>query len=209
MSTREGTPRRAGRRKHVPGAPAVEEQLIAAAAAAFGAQGYAAARLEDIAAAADITRPSLLHHFPSKRVLFAAALQRAFEMLTSVVHTALLVPGDYETRVRHVVGALVAFNDENRAMLAMIFRGVLREDQLVRDAVRRHFVPLVDLMVQHLRLAAGDALPRDYPLRQAVLTLVVSQLTHSCMGPFGEEVWEGGTRIDEVGAMLLGAAMNR
>lgn len=198
-----------GRRKHVPGAPATTEQLIAAAAAAFGSKGYEGARLEDIAEAAGITRPSLLHHFPSKKALFSAALERAFLLLRETVHRALSAESEttgaeaYEMQVRVLVDALLAFDVEHRAMLAMMFRGVLREDEAVRAAVRAHFLPLVDDIVQRLRRVAGAAVPDAYPLRGALLTLIVSQLTHSALGEFGEELWGGVSEIATLGPVVL------
>ncbi len=43
-----------------------KEQLIMAAMRFFGQHGYHAARLSDIARAAGVTEPGLLHHYPSK-----------------------------------------------------------------------------------------------------------------------------------------------
>jgi AcrR family transcriptional regulator len=43
-----------------------KEQLITAAMRFFGQHGYHAARLSDIARAAGVTGPGLLHHYPSK-----------------------------------------------------------------------------------------------------------------------------------------------
>jgi AcrR family transcriptional regulator len=43
-----------------------KEQVISAAIRFFGQQGYHEARLADIAKAAGVTEPGLLHHYPSK-----------------------------------------------------------------------------------------------------------------------------------------------
>ncbi len=43
-----------------------KEQVIHAAIRFFGQQGYRGARLADIAKAAGVTEPGLLHHYPSK-----------------------------------------------------------------------------------------------------------------------------------------------
>ena len=61
-------------------ATATPERLLDAAEQCF-AQGYDAARLEDIAAAAGIRRPSLLYHFASKDDLYAAVVRRTFARL--------------------------------------------------------------------------------------------------------------------------------
>lgn len=51
-----------------------KEQLIRAAARFFGQYGFHGARLADIAKAAGVTEPGLLHHFPSKEHLFMEVL---------------------------------------------------------------------------------------------------------------------------------------
>lgn len=50
------------------------EKIIQAATELFGQQGYRGAKMSDIAAAAQLTGPGLLHHFPSKTHLLMAVL---------------------------------------------------------------------------------------------------------------------------------------
>ena len=91
---------------------ASREKIMKAATELFGKQGYRAAKMSDIAAAAQLTGPGLLHHFPSKTHLLMAVLaerdrvdktrfsivqsQLAFEPLTTfeklMAHNAT-VPG--------------------------------------------------------------------------------------------------------------------
>lgn len=51
-----------------------KEQVIKAAMRYFGQDGYHGARLADIARAAGVTEPGLLHHFPSKAHLLMEVL---------------------------------------------------------------------------------------------------------------------------------------
>ena len=51
-----------------------KEQVIREAIRLFGQNGYHGARLADIAAAAGVTEPGLLHHFPSKAHLLMEVL---------------------------------------------------------------------------------------------------------------------------------------
>jgi AcrR family transcriptional regulator len=51
-------------------------KLIAAARKAFGEQGYAEASMDDLTAAAGLTRGALYHHFGDKKGLLAAVLQQ-------------------------------------------------------------------------------------------------------------------------------------
>lgn len=59
--------------------PGLREDAVRAARRVFVEKGYGSATLEEIAAAVKLTRPSLLHHFPSKAHLAAA-------VRTEVVH---------------------------------------------------------------------------------------------------------------------------
>lgn len=53
---------------------ASKEKIIQAASEYFAQQGYRGARMADIAKAANLTEPGLLHHFPSKNHLLMAVL---------------------------------------------------------------------------------------------------------------------------------------
>jgi AcrR family transcriptional regulator len=63
------------------------EQLLAAATQAFARTGFAATSLDDIAAAAGISRVLLYRHFDSKTDLYRAVLDRALARLTAAVGT--------------------------------------------------------------------------------------------------------------------------
>jgi AcrR family transcriptional regulator len=63
------------------------EQLLAAATQAFARTGFAATSLDDIAAAAGISRVLLYRHFDSKTDLYRAVLDRAIRRLTATVGT--------------------------------------------------------------------------------------------------------------------------
>jgi len=51
------------------------EKIIRAATEFFGQQGFRGSKMSDIAKAADLTEPGLLHHFPSKTHLLMGVLE--------------------------------------------------------------------------------------------------------------------------------------
>jgi AcrR family transcriptional regulator len=71
-TTSNGVPNR--RRTQVERTQQRKEQVIRAAMRFFGQDGYHGARLTDIAKAAGVTGPGLLHHFPSKAHLLMEVL---------------------------------------------------------------------------------------------------------------------------------------
>ncbi len=62
-------------------ADATREAILHEAERVFAATGFRAARLEDMADAVGIRRPSLLHHFATKKMLYDAVEQRIFEAM--------------------------------------------------------------------------------------------------------------------------------
>lgn len=83
MSTSPETPRRKLMR-----APERSASILAAAAAAFAAEGYEATSLDEVAAAAGVSKLILYRHFGSKRELYQAILDRMRERLDAVVPPA-------------------------------------------------------------------------------------------------------------------------
>lgn len=79
-----------------PGRESVRERLLDAAADEFTENGYAAAKLQDIARRAGFTKGAVYSNFDSKRALFAELLsKRSIEIAGWVIDTvAGLGPGD-------------------------------------------------------------------------------------------------------------------
>lgn len=63
-------------------------KLIALARIAFGDQGFAAVALDDLTAAAGMTRGALYHHFENKLGLFAAVVDQIDDELDAAVEQA-------------------------------------------------------------------------------------------------------------------------
>jgi AcrR family transcriptional regulator len=74
--------------------------IVAAAAEEFGQRGHRAARMEDIARAAGVTKAVLYDHFPSKGALHAEVVRRASNDLVASVSEAALAEDDPRERFR-------------------------------------------------------------------------------------------------------------
>lgn len=83
--------------------------LIAAAREAFGTVGYAAASMDEMTAAAGLTRGALYHHFGDKKGLFAAVIDQIDAEMTVRLRAVSAKAGDRWT----------GFRDECAAYLAM------------------------------------------------------------------------------------------
>jgi TetR/AcrR family acrAB operon transcriptional repressor len=93
-------------------------QLLDAGLKVFGARGYSAARLSDIAAEAGVTRGAVYWHFKSKQGLLFAVLRELadpyIETATEVLRSDL-GPGD---KLRQLICRVKDASDESEAFLA-------------------------------------------------------------------------------------------
>lgn len=98
--------------KKNPGRPAdlaKREAILVAATQAFFEYGYGAAAIEQIAAAAGVSKVTVYNHFSDKQGLFAAAIERECERMRG--HFAIEGQGGTSLRdhLRHIGMAMVAF----------------------------------------------------------------------------------------------------
>ncbi len=83
-------------------------EIVAAALQVFAEKGYAAARLDDIAARAGVSKGALYLYFATKEALFRAVVDEALAPNLDVVRQAAeRYDGDFATLIRFVAGNLV------------------------------------------------------------------------------------------------------
>ncbi len=74
---------------------ASREKIIRAAVEAFSQKGFRGAKMADIAKAADLTEPGLLHHFPSKTHLLMEVLKERDRIDSERIHATLQKNGNH------------------------------------------------------------------------------------------------------------------
>ena len=79
------------------------DQLLATALRVFSGGGYHATSMDEIAAAAGVSKPVLYQHFPSKRGLFLALVDQTLADLSERLETSLSSADTRRTRVRNVI----------------------------------------------------------------------------------------------------------
>jgi AcrR family transcriptional regulator len=95
--------------------------ILEAAGRLFGEHGYDAARLDDIAAAAGVTKPILYRHFADKEALYLALLARHRDDLPTFT-AAMPAEGTLEQRMRAVLDGWVAYVETHTYAWQMLFR---------------------------------------------------------------------------------------
>lgn len=83
--------------------------LLRQALQLFAARGYDAVGVQEIAAAADVTKPTLYHYFGSKRGLLDALLESTFLALLVPLEEAAAFHGDLPLNLERVTGVYFAF----------------------------------------------------------------------------------------------------
>ncbi|MEU4656130.1 TetR/AcrR family transcriptional regulator [Streptomyces sp. NPDC023723] len=117
------------------------ERILAAASAVFSARGFRAGSLNDIAAAAGLTRAGLLHHFPSKQAVLFALLERR----DAELH---LTRPDSRATLLELMAVLGPFTEEvagNREMVQLahiLTAEASGEDHPAREWVARRYARL-------------------------------------------------------------------
>jgi AcrR family transcriptional regulator len=112
-------------------APRRREIIIRAAGKEFAKHGYAGARLEDIAAAAQVTKPIVYRHFDSKQALYLALLRKHEDDLTSF----FTGPNGAPATVPDILDGWLDYVRENSHAWLMLFRDSTGDDEI--RAVRR------------------------------------------------------------------------
>ena len=95
--------------------------ILEAAGRLFGEHGYDGTRLDDIAAAAGVTKPVLYRHFDEKTALYLALLERHRDDLGSFAD-AIPATGTLEQRLRAVLDVWLSYVEAHAYAWRMLFR---------------------------------------------------------------------------------------
>jgi AcrR family transcriptional regulator len=112
------------------------ELIENAASALFAVHGYAGTRLEDIAAAAGVTKQLLYQHFPSKKALHMALLAKHRDELLAGLARDMATRGPLVERLPRVLDRWYAYVEEHPYALAMLFRDTTGDPEV--QAFYRH-----------------------------------------------------------------------
>ena len=168
---------------------ATPERILAAAEIQFAERGLAGARLSDIATAAGLRRPSLLYHFKTKDLLYAAVVTRCFARLGLALTTAQAVDGSVEERLRAVAGAFGGFLDGEPHVARIFVREILDSEGPGGALLIQQAAPLLDGMEVWIRESVGARLRKDLDVRVLMMHIASDALLRNCAGPLREPLW--------------------
>ena len=147
--------------------------LVAAAAQAFRTKGYRNATIDDIAAAAGISRPTVYKYTRSKQHLLDLMVDEVtFEMSRQL--KAVMESGEPpETRLRQMIRTHIDSATANRTFYAIVFS----EEVELSDAGRHAFRSWAHERTQDFRVLLEECLPAGSPIDATIAAnLVLSML---------------------------------
>ncbi|MCB9687105.1 MAG: TetR/AcrR family transcriptional regulator [Alphaproteobacteria bacterium] len=168
---------------------ATPERVLVAARQVFGDHGFERARLADIARLAGIRRPSLLYHFPTKEVLYAAVVERTFARLGAMLADAMNAGGGFEARLEGMARGVASAFAEEPADARLVVRELMEPESLGRRILLAEVVPLLDGVVTWIGDHGGSTLRPGLQLRGVVMQIVSDVLLQNVAGELRDPLW--------------------
>ena len=135
-------------------------QLLVAARDVFGAQGYHAAAMDDIAERAGVSKPVLYQHFPGKLELYQALLTTYADELVGQVEAALAATAENEERVQAAVAAYFDFVAGDGQAYRLVFESDLRGEPEAAAVVDGALTRCIETVAAAVTADAGLDAPR-------------------------------------------------
>jgi len=111
-------------------------QLLDGALTAFSAGGFHGTSMDDVAAAAGITKPVLYQHFGSKRALYVELLDDVGGQLMDVIARAAAQADGPHRQVEAGFGAYFRFVEHREPAFRLLFGGGSKRDEGFAERVR-------------------------------------------------------------------------
>ncbi len=100
------------------------QRILAAAAAEFGAYGFAATTIDRIAKRARVNKAMIYYHFPDKRALYACIIRDVFTPITERLRSAMAEDAPPDRKLDSLIEAIVASIDTSTLFLPIMLREI-------------------------------------------------------------------------------------
>ncbi len=182
------------------------DRLLAAAAQDFAAHGFVGAKLADIAAAAGVRRPSLIHHFGSKQALYSSVVERVFGELGAALAGAMEGLGDFEQRLLDMTRQFSDFLRERPEIARLLLREVLDGRGPGQAILLEQAVPMLRMVEDFVDREGGARIPAGFPLRASLMQAVANVVLWSAAGALRGPLWGESHKAVELTRVLWGIA---
>jgi AcrR family transcriptional regulator len=138
------------------------ELVMRAAGRLFGRDGYAGTRIDDIAAAAEVTKPIVYRHFESKKALYMALLAKHEEDLPTFTEglSDMSPPPDADALLRTILEHWLDYVRMNQHAWLMLFRD-RSDDEEIEQLRRRVSLRAREVLAAFIAEQAGSSMPPE------------------------------------------------
>jgi AcrR family transcriptional regulator len=175
------------------------DKLLETAESLFARFGFAGVGMRAVAEAAGVSKSGLFHHFPTKRELYAAVLERSMLDFDARLAAADARAHTAQERLRLFVDGVVDALVENPARAPLLLRSLFEiedeepADEPARNVLQRVLARVANALEQGMR----DGELRAVSIPHTLQTVIGLTVFHFASGDFGEEL---------IGAPLYSAA---
>jgi TetR/AcrR family transcriptional regulator len=138
------------------------DRILDAARGEFAQHGFGGARLQDIAARAQLSHPTLLYHFGSKEGLYAAVIDKAMRDWAGMTSSAIADGKGGFDRVATLIDAGFAFFASHHDFVVIWRREAIEGGGRLEQAMADHMRPFLDQAVGFLRAEMGAGRLREH-----------------------------------------------
>jgi len=164
-------------------------KILAGARTLFLGRNYAAVTMDHIAAAAEVTKGALYHHFSSKEELYLAMMHANLEEARRLHQQGIDLDGTCRQRLRVLTGAFLSAPREKREVVRLVRRDINVFERKARDdLVHAYQAALPELVTQIVTdgIAAGELLEAEPRLLAwqfvALVEVTLSEYASSALG---------------------------
>lgn len=119
------------------------DAVLAAAQTLIGEYGYAGLSMRELAKHSGLAKATIYHHFQDKRDVFLRVLERDILVVCDRLTQASATPGDHRAKLRAIILAFFALQDEHRFVLISALRDTGGMESELCDLVRKHRTALM------------------------------------------------------------------
>lgn len=113
------------------------DRILASALALFARRGYAATSIQDIVAAAHVTKPALYYYFDSKAALYQAIVDRAHEERFQLMQEVINKKGDVRTSLIDIIGGRFEYLKKNQDLMRVAYATAFAAEEELPQEVKR------------------------------------------------------------------------
>jgi AcrR family transcriptional regulator len=130
----------------------VRAATVAAATKLFASHGFDGTALQDIADAVGVSKPAVLHHYPSKEHIRLAVIDGIWQHWNQTLPRLLLAATESHDRFQAVFGELVRFFSEDKDRARILLRETMDRPEELRRTLLRVLRPWLSMLAAYIRV---------------------------------------------------------